>query len=110
MTERRSRNPNTREKHKVLGRFIHRTLTDKPVDVDTLPVIDSHGWTNHLVYELVGEAGSLHGFVDGLIEQAGEGSPSKRVKQALVTAEGIVVRLVAIDPSTGDKKYAFGHC
>lgn len=110
MTQRWSRNPHTHEKHKVLGRLIYRTLTDKAMDVDTLPVIDSHGWTNHLVYELVGEAGSLHGFVDGLVEQAGEGSPSKGMQQALVTAEGIVVCLVAIDSSTGDNKYTFGHC
>ena len=52
----------------------------------------------------MGEAGFLHGFIDGLVQHAGEVVPSEGVKQELVTAEGVVVRLVAIDPLTGDQK------
>lgn len=52
----------------------------------------------------MGEARFLHGFVDGLVQHADEVIPSEGVKQALVTAEGVVMRLVAIDPLTRDKK------
>lgn len=69
-----------------------------------MPEIVSHGRANHLVYELVGEAGLLHGFIDGLVQHLGEIVPSEGVKEPLVAAEGVVVRLVAIDPLTGEKE------
>lgn len=80
------------------------TLTYKAIDVDTLPIIDPHGRTNHLIYELLGKAGFLHGFIDGLVKHLNEVIPSKGVEEPLVSAEGVVVRLVAIDPLTRDKE------
>lgn len=79
-------------------------LTYETIDVDTLPVIDPHGRTDHLIYELLGKAGFLHGFIDGLVKHLGEVVPSKGVEEALVSAEGVVVCLVAIDPLTRDKE------
>lgn len=52
----------------------------------------------------MGEAGLLHGFIDGLVQHLGEIVASEGVKEPLVAAEGVVVRLVAIDPLTGEKE------
>lgn len=77
-------------------------LTYEAVDAGTLPIVDSHDRSHHLVDERLRKPGLLQGLIDGVVQHVKEVCPSKGMEQILRAAEGIVVRLVPID--TGQKR------
>lgn len=73
-------------------------LTYEAVDAGTLPIVDSHDRSDHLVDECLRKSGLLQGLIDGVVQHVKEVRPSKGMEQILRAAEGEVVRLVPIDP------------
>lgn len=83
-------------------------LTYEAVDAGTLPVVDSHDRSDHLVNECLRKSGLLQGLIDGVVQHVKEVCSSKGMEQILRAAEGVVVRLVPIDSGGGGKGGAGG--
>lgn len=52
-------------------------LTDKTIDVHSLPIIDSHDWSYHLIDKCLGEASLLQSPANSLIQELQEVIPSQ---------------------------------